>query len=309
MTVSVRDLRPEVPADAEGCVRVGRLALPALVSTPRSVVHDLTHAHPAARFRRLVAEADGEIVGTAEAGLAHDSPEPGQGFVNVYVRPGRTRRGAGALLARAGEEHLAAHGAARVFTWVLDEPGNRGFAERRGYRASRSAHFLRLDLAHGTLPPLQDLPPGVELRTAADFAGDPRPLFELDAETTADEPGDVGAELTDYEAWIEETWRHPLLDPGLTTVAVVDGRPAAFTAARTDGATRYASGMTGTARAFRGRGLARLVKNASLHRARAAGYREAFTGNDTGNGPMLAVNRWFGYEIYATEVRYVRELD
>ena len=66
--------------------------------------------------------------------------------------------------------------------------------------------------------------------------------------------------------------------------------------------------MTGTARAFRGRGLAKLAKNHSLHRARAAGFTRALTGNDTDNGPMLAINKWFGYRIVATEVRYVREL-
>jgi len=88
----------------------------------------------------------------------------------------------------------------------------------------------------------------------------------------------------------------------------VDGRPAAFSAAHTDGTGRYATAMTGTARAFRGRGLAKLAKNDSLHRARAAGCTEALTGNDAGNEPMLAINKWFGYEISATEVRHVREL-
>ncbi|CAM5506176.1 Mycothiol acetyltransferase [Streptomyces hirsutus] len=92
----------------------------------------------------------------------------------MYVHPEHTRRGAGTLLVRAAEEHLAAHGATRLFAWVLDEPGNRAFAERHAYRASRAAHFLRLDLANGTLPPLQDPPPGVELRTGSDFADDPR---------------------------------------------------------------------------------------------------------------------------------------
>jgi hypothetical protein len=66
--------------------------------------------------------------------------------------------------------------------------------------------------------------------------------------------------------------------------------------------------MTGTGRAFRGRGLAKLAKNHSLHRARAAGFTEAFTGNDADNGPMLAINTWFGYQVCATEVRYVRDL-
>ncbi|MEU3255347.1 GNAT family N-acetyltransferase [Streptomyces sp. NPDC006997] len=308
MTVIVRALRPEVTADAEGFAHVRHVAVPYMMSTPASVVHSVTHAHPDARHLALVAERHGEIVGTAQVGLVPESPEPGQGYLNVYVHPEHTRHGAGSLLVRTAEEHLAAHGATRLLSWVLDAPGNRAFAEAHGYRPSRSAHLLRLDLAHGTLPPRQTPPPGVELRTATDYAADPRPVFELDAEASSDEPGDVDVTMTDYEAWLTETWRHPLLDLELTSVAVVDGRPAAFSAAYTDGGTRYATAMTGTGRAYRGRGLAKLAKNDSLHRARAAGYTEAFTGNDAGNGPMLAINKWFGYDICATEVRHVREL-
>ncbi|MFE9609179.1 GNAT family N-acetyltransferase [Streptomyces sp. NPDC006012] len=308
MTVLVRDLRPGTRADLDGFVQVRHRALPYMLFTPESVAHDISHAHPDAGLRRLVAEEDGEIIGTAQVGIAYDSPEPGQGCLNVYVDPERTGRGAGGLLMRTAEEHLVARGAHRLLTWVLDEPGNRAFAERHGYRALRSAYFLRLDLAHAALPPLQDPPPGVELRTAADFADDPRPLFALDAETMADEPSDLDTEFTDYAAWLAETWRHPLFSPELTSVVLVDGRPAAFSAARTDGGHRYGTVMTGTARAFRGRGLAKLAKNDSLHRARAAGFTEALTGNDAGNGPMIAINKWFGYRICATEVRHAREL-
>ncbi|MEU9168122.1 GNAT family N-acetyltransferase [Streptomyces sp. NPDC048420] len=307
MTVIVRDLRPEDPADVENFTHARHLALPFVLWAPAAVLHRALHTHPDAHYRSLVAEADGEVIGTAQLGLAHDSPEPGHGYLNIYVRPDRTGRGAGALLVRTAEDHLAAHGATKLFSWVLDEPRSRAFAERHGYRPSRSAHFLGLDLANATLPPLQIPPPGVELRTAADFADDPRPFFELDAETTVDEPSDVDTEFTDYGLWIEENWKHPLLDHALTTIALVDGRPAAFSAAHTHG-SRYATAMTGTARAFRGRGLAKLAKNVSLHRARAAGYTEALTGNDAGNEPMLAINKWFGYEIRATEVRHVREL-
>ncbi|MEV6795875.1 GNAT family N-acetyltransferase [Streptomyces sp. NPDC051320] len=305
MTVIVRDFRP---ADAEAWVQVRRAALPCMVTTPEQVVFDLANAHPDQRFRLLVAEEDGELIGTAQVGVAYEATEPGRAFCNPYVRPDRLGRGAGSLLVQVAEGYLAGASATAVYSWVLDEPANRTFAECRGYRSSRRAHFLRLDLANATLPPSATLPPGVELRTGADFAADPRPLFEADAETVADEPGDIDAQFTDYQDWLTHTWRNPGLDHELTSVAVVDGRVAAFTAARTDGLTRYASGMTGTRRAFRGRGLAKLVKNDSLHRARAAGYTDAYTGNDAGNGPMLAVNTWFGYEICATEVRYVREL-
>ncbi|WP_128375559.1 GNAT family N-acetyltransferase [Streptomyces cavernae] len=306
MTVIVRDLTPD---DAEAFADIRRRALPYMLTTADSIRYDVAHSHPDAHFRPLVAEADGVLVGTAQVGLVYDSPEPGQGYLNIYVHPEHSDRGAGSLLVRSAEEWLAALGARKLFSWVLDEPGNRAFAERRGYRPGRSAHFLHLDLANASLPPLQDLPGDVELRTAADFADDPRPLFELDAETMSDEPSDIQHEFTDYEAWLAETWRHPLLSHELTSVVLVDGRPAAFSAARTDGATCYGTVMTGTSRAHRGRGLAKLAKNDSLHRARAAGFTEAVTGNDAGNGPMLAINKWFGYEIRATEVQHARELD
>ncbi|MFE9876710.1 GNAT family N-acetyltransferase [Streptomyces sp. NPDC005784] len=308
MTVIVRELRRGDPVDAAGFARIRHQALPFMLFTPESIAYDVEQAHPDSHYRPLLAEEDGELIGTAQVGLVHDSPEPGQGSVNIHVHPERTGRGAGSLLARTAEEQLAALGATRLHAWVSDAPAYRAFAEKRGYRAARSAHFLRLDLANGTLPPLQPPPPGVELRTGADFGDDPRPLFTLDAETLLDEPSDLGREFTDYEAWLAETWRHPLLSHELTSVALVGGRPAAFSAARTDGGSRYATVMTGTGRAFRGRGLAKLAKNHSLHRARAAGFTDAFTGNDAGNGPMLAINKWFGYEICATEVKYVRDL-
>ncbi|MGO4459148.1 N-acetyltransferase family protein [Streptomyces sp. M-16] len=310
MTVVIRDLRPADPADAEAVVRVRRAALPFMVTTAAGVTHELAGAPAAKRCRLLLAETpDGLAIGTAQVGLAYDSPEPGQSFVNAFVDPAHRGLGAGTALVRAAEEHLAAVGAQASYSWVLDEPAHRAFAERHGYRPGRSAHFLRLDLAAGALPPLPAvLPAGVELRPGSAFAADPRPLFEADAEVTADEPGDVPVELSDYDEWLAGVWNDPTLDHGLTTVALVDGRVAAFSAARTDGAGRYSSAMTGTLRAHRGRGLAKLAKADSLHRARAAGYTEAFTGNDAGNGPMLAINEWFGYEICATETRYTRKL-
>ncbi|MGW2229338.1 N-acetyltransferase family protein [Streptomyces formicae] len=308
MTVIVRTLSPDLPGDTAGFAAVRRAAVPAMLATPESVAFDRAHAHPDSGYRQLIAEVDDEIIGTAQVGLAYDSPTPGQGYANVYVHPDRRGAGAGTLLLRTAEEYLAGEGTTTVYSWVMDDPANLAFADRHGYRASRSAHFLRLDLAHGTLPPRQEPPAGVELVSGSVFADDARPLFDLDAETVADEPGDIAAEFTDYAHWLAETWHHPLVSRELTTVALVEGRPAAFSLARTDGVGRYASGMTGTARAHRGKGLAKLAKNDSLHRAREAGCTEAFTGNDAGNEPMLAINEWFGYEICGTEVRHVRDL-
>ncbi|MFE7379706.1 GNAT family N-acetyltransferase [Streptomyces zhihengii] len=305
MTVIVRDFRAE---DAEAVTRVRRAALPFDVTTAAAVLFDVRTAHPAKKYRLLVAEEDGEIIGMTHSGIAYDASEPGLSFASPVVLPARRGRGAGGLLLRTAEEHLAAEGARSLYSWVQDTAEARAFAGRHGYRPLRSAHFQRLGLAPGTLPELPARPAGVELRTAADYADDPRPMFAADAEATSDEPGDISMDFTDYDDWIRHTWEHPLLDRGLSTVVVVDGEVAAFTAAMTDGGTRYLSGMTGTVRAHRGKGFARLAKTDSLRRARDAGFTDAFTSNDTGNGPMLAINTWFGYEVCATEVRHVRSL-
>ncbi|MEU7552692.1 GNAT family N-acetyltransferase [Streptomyces sp. NPDC044571] len=311
MTTLIRDLHRGDPPDVQSVVRVRRAALPFMITTSAGVAFELDSAHPAKRYRILLAEdADGRVVGTAQVGIAHEALQPGRAFVNAYVDPAHRGLGAGTALLRAAEEYLLAQGAVQVYAWVLDEPAHRAFAARHGYRPSRSAHFLRLDLADAALPPYPaDLPPGVELRSGSAFAADPRPLYEADAAVSADEPGDVPVVLDDYAHWLRSTWDDPQFDKDLTTVVLVDGAVAAFAAARTDGATRYGSAMTGTLEAFRGRGLARLAKTVSLHRARAAGYTEAFTGNDAGNGPMLAVNRKFGYAICATETRYTKALE
>ncbi len=308
MTVIVRDFRTE---DAAAVSRVRHATLPHMVTTPESILFRAATANPGKKYRLLIAEKDGEIIGTAHVGIVHDATEPGLSTVTPHVHPDHQRLGAGTMILRAAEEHLAAEGATTVYAWAMEEPAALAFAAKHGYRPTRSAHFQRLDLAKSTLPPLPgpaDLPAGVELRTALDFEADPRPLFLADAEASSDEPGDISVDYGDYDDWFSHTWSEPLLDRGLTTVVVVDGEAVAFTAAMTDGGTRYASGMTGTLRAHRGRGFAKLAKTDSLHRARAAGYTEAFTSNDADNGPMLAINRWFGYEICATEVRHVRIL-
>lgn len=307
MAVSVREFRPE---DAEQVAEVRRAAVPHLVCTGEAVAWQAANAPAAMRLRWLVAEDDaGRVTGCADTGVNVESAEDGHVFLHTAVRPDAVGRGTGAALVDAAERYLADLGAAEVHTWVADEEHSRGFAERRGYLRSRPARFLRLDLAAADLPPSPvPLPPGVELRTAADFAEDLRPLYEADVECVADEPSDVVPAAPSFEDWLLLNWARPDFDARLTTVAVVDGEVAAYSVAQVDGRDRYCSGMTGTRRGYRGRGLATLAKTDSLHRARAAGYAVAYTGNDADNGPMLAVNTRLGYLPAGPEWRYAKRL-
>ncbi|MEV1289586.1 GNAT family N-acetyltransferase [Micromonospora sp. NPDC049679] len=304
MTLIVREFQP---GDAGAAADILRAAMPYFVMTPETVAWQVASGPAAQHYRLLIAEADGELLGISRTGIMFDTSVPGQAFANISVHPARRGRGAGTALLAAAEEYVTGLGASAIYAWTADDEQSLAFAARHGYRRGRSAHFQRLDLVQG-LPPVPPLPEGVELRTAADFIGDPAPIYAADAESALDEPSDVAVDAITYEDWLTYFWHRPDLDRDLTSVAVVDGVVASVTLAQTDGGSRYWTGMTGTRRAYRGRGLAKLVKTHSLHRARAVGYTEAFTNNDAGNVAMLAVNRWLGYRPSATEWRYIREL-
>lgn len=308
MTVLIRDFRPE---DAKTVAEVRREAIPFMVTTPESVAAQVANAPAAQRYRLLIGELDGRVVATAHTGLAFDDAEPGRAFSNPSVLPDARGRGVGSALLAEAERYLAAEGATSIYVWALDEPHCLAFAERRGYQLSRGSVFQRLDLTTAELPPLPEpgaLPAGVEVRTVAELADRVTEFYEADVETTADEPGDLAGHQIDLDQWRSLYWEHPDLDRELSIAVLVDGAIAAYTVVHTDRRDRYQSGMTGTRRGYRGRGLATLAKTASLHRARAAGFRTAFTGNDTDNQPMLAINRRFGYRPAQGERRAFKSL-
>lgn len=310
MSLTVRPLRPGDLAEAEAVAAVRRATVPYLVCTAAGLLWEAEHAPPDRRLRWLVAvRADGSVAGCADTGLLAGGAGPVQGFLHTAVPAHAAGEGAGTALVAAGEAYLAGLGARRVHSWVADEERAQHFAERAGYTRSRQARFLGLDLRRAALPALPaTLPEGVTIGSAADFADDWRPLHEADTECAADEPGDVEVEPAPYEEWLPLNWGRPDWDAALSGVVLVHGQVAAYSVAQTDGLDRYWSGMTGTRRAFRGRGLARLAKLAALRRARDAGYVHAHTGNDATNAPMLAVNRRLGYRVVASEWRYVTTL-
>ncbi|MFE7563179.1 GNAT family N-acetyltransferase [Kitasatospora sp. NPDC057500] len=303
--MTIRDFRPE---DAEAVAAAHRAGREHLVQTPEMFTWREARQPKGAHYRTLVAELDGRVVGAVRCGVVVGTTTTGVGHANGSVLPGYRRRGVFTALLAAAERHLAGHGVAELHGWADDEPASLAFAEARGFTVGRTAHFAARDLAV-PLPSDPPLPAGVELRPASDFAADPRPVFAVEADAALDEPGEIVLDATEYDEWLAGEWNRPDHDHELTVVAVVDGRPAAFSFATTDGADRYWSAFTACRREFRGRGLSKLAKLESLCRARAAGLRFAYTSNDATNAPMLAINAWLGYERCASERKLIKRLD
>ncbi len=293
-------IRPAAATDAEAVAALRRTVFPYLPASAAQIGRMITDPPPAQKSAAWVADTDG-VVGWGSCGLSSWTSEPGIGSLTVYVHPEHRGRGIGATLLNACHEHLGGIDARRSRSFVTQDAA--GYAGRHGYTPNREMHYASLDLR--ALPPQPPVPRDVQLLSAAEVG--PELMYDADAAASLDEPSDVQADAIGYDDWLHEIWDGPMLDLDLTVAAVVDGRVAAFTVVETDGQLAW-SGMTGTLREYRGRGLAKLVKSVALRRAADAGLQSAATSTDDRNGPMLAVNQWLGYRRVATHVGVTKDL-
>ena len=245
-------------------------------------------AEPAEAQRRFwAAEHDGVLVGWASAALDYESAER-PGTVGISVVPEHRGRGVGGELFERCDEHLRAIGAAVVDAGSEDSPAARRFLEGRGFRHAHTSRISGVDPA-GVEP--ASAPAGVELRPLAGL--DPALVFALDEEVSRDIPNQDLDDLK-LEQWLDDYWRNPDVDLESSTAAVVDGRPVSFSHCSQAGAPRH-DRDDGTLRSHRGRGLAQLVKRATLSGAAARGIQLVVTYNDETNAAMLHVNEKLGY--------------
>jgi GNAT superfamily N-acetyltransferase len=246
-------------------------------------------AEPAGAQRRFwAAEHEGEIVGWASAALDYESAElPGTFAVSVV--PEHRGRGIGGTLFERCDEHLRAIGAAIVDTSSEDSADACGFLERRGFRHAHTTRISGIDPAEVEAA---SAPADVELRSLDEL--DPELVFALDEQVSQDIPNQ-DLDALELEQWLEDYWRHPDVDLEGSVAAVVDGRPVSFSHLFVGPGQRGMTGLTGTLRPYRRRGLAELVKRATLANAARRGTRLVVTYNDETTAAMLRLNEKLGY--------------
>jgi GNAT superfamily N-acetyltransferase len=283
------------------------------VNTEAGLRYNLAADLPASRRRFWVAEEGGEIVGRARAALETFSSVRDAGRISVSVRRDRRRGGLGARLYAPAEEHLVREGARRLIA-TADDPAGRPFLEARGFRRT---HTDVISAVEPAAVDLQELPrleaekasEGLRLASLAAVRSRPRDVYELHAATVADVPSDVPYDDIGYDDWLRSEWSHPdITDEG--SFVVLDGaRPVSIAVLVVDPEGRLAmNSFTGTLPDYRGRGLARLVKVASIRWAAENGIERIVTANDETNAAMLAVNRRLGYRPVTEHHSYVKEL-
>jgi GNAT superfamily N-acetyltransferase len=307
--VEIRELRDE---DFPSVVRILREAYPHDLRSVAGLRHDIATTPERGRPRRWVAVEEDAVVAFAAARLHVLDGGGKNGLCGVMVASGSRRRGLGGDLLAEALEHLREAGARRVITDSGDDDGRR-FLESRGFGLAHTLRYSRIDPRRADFADLELLrsEKREEGFTAIPLA-DCRPehVHAVVAEATLDIPFEAPLTEIRFDEWLEQAWRHPLVSLEGSFAAAHEGRVVAFTLARVDlAAGRALNDITGTLRAFRGRGLARLVKLCQLEWAAAKGVTSVVTDNDVTNAPMLAVNERLGYRPFHEVGSYVRGLD
>ena len=219
---------------------------------------------------------------------------------DVLARPGQPADvGAAALdfvRRRAAEQDPGA--AVHVYTYAAAER-DRSWLASAGGRVAR--HYWRMSVTFDQAPADPELPSGVTLDKPLDDVGKLHDLHRVIDTAFLDH---YGFQETVFEEWLDRHSAAPGADRTLWWLASVDGEPAGALVARDWPDTGWVQGV-GTLRAFRGRGLARLLLQAAFAEFGRRGQLTVSLGVDADN-PTGAVGLYesVGMRIQHETLRY-----
>lgn len=234
----------------------------------------------------VVARQDGSMIGWALRCRRLVMP-PQWRSVRVFVRREWEGRGVGGALHAA----LATDEDAEQWRAVVFDDDDRALAVALswGYQVVQHSITSRVDLGSAAAPPLPD-DVSIEPSANLEFADADRVEAMLDVSQTNPERGH-GLEMTlgFLRGMVGEG------ASGLHALLRVDGRPAAITSGSITGDQAHLT-YTGVDPAYRGRGLAQLLKQSVHAQAASAGARWCYTDNEEGNLGIRRVNESLGYQ-------------
>jgi GNAT superfamily N-acetyltransferase len=297
--VTVRDAQK---GDAAAIGEIWSTAVPYLVRTAARASADMREDRTLRR-KRWVGIVDNLVAGTATARQLGER----EVFITVEVHPEHGSRGIGtALMTTAANEFS---GATMLRSVSNGDPISMAFAVRNGFLPEGEHHIAFVDPG---IVEAVGAPPGELRAITLDALPDLHMLLETYNLSAGDDPSGLSRRYTMYQLRAD-WWDSPDNAPDLSFGLVDDtsARPllASFTSVQVDRQRgRSWSSMTASHPSYRGRGLAGWVKRRMLNSLVDAGIVEAWTGNDSANKAMLAVNERVGYRTTATSVRLARRL-
>jgi mycothiol synthase len=325
------DIRPKTPDDDAWIVdlrnRLNAEDLPLTVEVMRhwdAVEEKAEQAH----VENYVAERQGQRLGMATLSKMWWSKRPGGFWGAVRVEPDHKGQGFGSDIYTFMVTRLQALDAQRLYSGVReDDSDSRGFAQRRGFHETgHSNRRSRLEVANVNLDDgYQGLEErlageGITAKTLAELSGNwdehdvaklglddlLRKLHAVSDEAVADIPASEEFSGSPYEMFLAEL-SGPEIIPDRIWVALDGDEPIGIAMLPCTNSENGLNGFTGTARAHRGRGIARLLKLKTIRYCQTHGVKFIYTANDIKNTRMLDINVRMGYKPVPSALELVKE--
>jgi mycothiol synthase len=256
---------------------------------------------------RVVAELDARAVGVATVGRIFMYPAEYDGlWGSVDVLPNARRQGVGGRLLRAiaGEASVIGKGFLHMSATEA-RPEGIAFLAHHGFVEIDRHRIVRLELATVTRPSVVT-PDGLELTDLARRPDLVAGVHRVAVEAFPDVPGSEPMAAGDLAEFRARDVDRPGMPPDGFIVAVDTGTGEVAGYASLlllAGSTSEAvHDMTAVRPAWRGRGLATVMKQATIAWAIDHGLAALETGNDEANAAMRAVNARLGYRPRPDEV-------
>lgn len=317
--VTLRPFDTGSDADYEALAAIIRATKP---EYPKTIAElrddDATYSETGKPWARLFAIDDAGVpVGFAEFAPALWQRGEGKFFVGLLVTPKRQGRGVGKALYAALQDALSPYSPQSLRIECREDVARavRFFAER-GYSEVSRYYESRLDIAAFDFAPFADdfdrpLSHGIKIvswrelqQTDADAS---RKMWAVSMEISPDLPSDEPFELMEYSLFQTVIMSRPNIDPDGFFVAVdtATGEYVALSHIWRRGAdSNLDTGLTGTKREYRRKGIALALKLRIIRWAQVGGYKHLRTGNETTNRPMLAINERLGFVKQAAWIEF-----
>lgn len=312
------NVRPFEERDYPAAAAVLNAAWPDEAHSEAGLREDDDHA-PEIKWGRFVAEVNGETVGVGDYTQFEGMYHPQKFAVWVTVKPAFRSQGIGKALYRRVMAALQPHDPISILSSTREDQTHAiawlqklGYAEKMRYWESR-LEVQNFDFAPwaGKIEAVEAT--GFQLKSLKELEADPLhrlKYYDLWLEARLDVPrpdalSEVGFE--DYCKWVFES-QYYLPEGHFVAIDPTTGQYVALsTLWKTDG-DYLQTGLTGTRRAYRRKGLALALKLKGLQLAQTMGIREIRTGNESNNRAMLSINEALGFVKQPIWMDYVLTL-
>ena len=317
---STTTIRPRVPDDDGQIVAIRNRIDPEYPPQTVEIFRHFASLVPEGMHsEQWVAEQAGRIVGYALLEQAWWSKTPGVFEGKIRVDPPLWSEGIGAQLYDCLLQRVKELDAQKLYSGIRegDDHAER-FVSRRGFTPTGRSHRMsRLDVRQANLDGYEGLEEqlvrsGLQVKTVAEIGMDDEgflhALHDLDSLSARDVPSSEPFEPAPFDIWLRDALTGPGSSPAWSWVALDGKQPVGVAFLRRQGGNAAFNSYTGVHPAYRGRGVARALKQKTIDWARENGVDYIYTGNDVANQRMLSINIRLGYQPLPAGVEVVKQL-